>query len=180
MILLQAYQHTMADHNRLDSEPDQPPPRSQIDWGFFFQWLLATTVGWAIGWGLVGDISIGVVIGIGQWLVLRRFMFEPGWWVWASSIGWGVGWAVIVVVEIIPADAGIAGSGVIGLIFGLLLGTAQWLVLRQHVYGAGWWVLASTVGWAIAFTGLLGQTVIGVVAGIVTGLAMDLLLRFPR
>ena len=42
------------------------------------------------------------------------------------------------------ADAGwVAGTG----LFGTAAGVLQWLVLRGQVPGAGWWVLASTVGW---------------------------------
>jgi len=39
--------------------------------------------------------------------------------------------------------------------FSLLLETgfavAQWLVLRRYIWNLGWWVLASVVGWNIAF-----------------------------
>ncbi len=37
------------------------------------------------------------------------------------------------------------------LSFGLALGVLQWLVLRPHVRNAGWWVLISVAGWALAF-----------------------------
>jgi hypothetical protein len=41
--------------------------------------------------------------------------------------------------------------GLSEVIFGALLGTAQWLVLRR-VLMAGWWVPATCLGWAIAGT----------------------------
>ena len=39
------------------------------------------------------------------------------------------------------------GGGAIG---GLLIGGAQWLVLRRHVSSAHRWVVASMLGWAVA------------------------------
>jgi hypothetical protein len=42
---------------------------------------------------------------------------------------------------------------------GAVVGGAQWFVLRRHVYRAGWWVLASAVGWAAgqaAYLALMG------------------------
>ena len=41
------------------------------------------------------------------------------------------------------------------ILFGPLVGVLQLLVLQPHVARAGWWVLASTLGWAVygAFTG---------------------------
>ena len=35
-------------------------------------------------------------------------------------------------------------------LFGVAGGFTQWLVLRHRILGAGWWVLASTLGFAIA------------------------------
>jgi hypothetical protein len=35
-------------------------------------------------------------------------------------------------------------------LFGVAGGFTQWLVLRRRIFGAGWWVLASTLGFAIA------------------------------
>ena len=32
---------------------------------------------------------------------------------------------------------------------GVVAGLLQWLMRRRHVTRAGWWVLASTVGWAL-------------------------------
>ena len=61
-------------------------------------------------------------------------------WVLASILGFAVGAAM--------------GNAVTDLIFTALFGVAggftQWLVLRHRILGAGWWVLASTLGFAIA------------------------------
>jgi len=69
-------------------------------------------------------------IGTGFWLQ----------WVLAGMLGFAVGAAM--------------GNAVTDLIFTALFGVAggftQWLVLRHRILGAGWWVLASTLGFAIA------------------------------
>ncbi len=61
-------------------------------------------------------------------------------WVLASILGFAMGAAI--------------GNAVTDLIFTALFGAVggfmQWLVLRRQITGAGWWVLASTLGFAIA------------------------------
>ncbi|MCL4867975.1 MAG: nucleoside hydrolase [Anaerolineae bacterium] len=70
-------------------------------------WVLATTGGWLIGmllflipdwpnqtnrflnFGLIFFV-IGLAIGIAQWLLLRRRLFQAGWWIAANVVGWGL------------------------------------------------------------------------------------------
>ena len=150
-----------------------------IEWSLWFQWLLATTLGWLLGI-LIGEIGVGVVVGIGQWLVLRQRIHQAGWWVWASTVGWAVGWALIVTGVVISPEARSYRLACGWSCVGVMLGIAQWLVLRRMVHYAGWWVLANAIGWAIGLTGILGATVVGAVVGAVTGFALDFLLRYPR
>ena len=49
-------------------------------------------------------------------------------------------------------DIIVAGSVGIAL-GGILTGVLQWLVLRRQVARAGWWVLATTVGWVVGGPG---------------------------
>jgi len=154
---------------------------SSIEWSLWFQWVLATTLGWIIGWGFIGEAGIGVVIGIAQWLVLRRLGYQAGWWIWASTVGWAVGWALIVTGLIVPPEGGVLASLAAGAVLGVTIGVAQWLVLRRFVYQASWWMLASTVGWMVGLTGVFGGTVAGVLAGAMTGFMLDWQLRyFPK
>ena len=74
---------------------------------------------------------------------------------------------------------------------GAVTGTLQWLVLRGQVSRAGWWVLASTVGWGLGMTAAIALSrgvgasdfvalgVIGAVLGAATGGALVWLLRRP-
>lgn len=161
-----------------ETPPDQRTP--SIEWAIWFQWLLATTLGWGLGWALSAEAAVGAVIGIGQWLVLRRLVNEAGWWIWASTVGWVAGWAIIVSGVIIPPETSLVASLIAGAVIGASLGLAQWLVLRRFVAEAGWWIPVNVAGWSVAFTGLLGSTVTGTVVGAVTGFALDWLLRQPR
>ena len=80
-----------------------------------------------------------------------------------------------------------------GVWLGLRFGIAQWLVLRRHVPGAGWWVLASIVGVAVSVAvistvtagveeagGIAGGGAVGgAVYGALTGGVLVWLLRQP-
>jgi len=154
--------------------------RITIDWALLGQWILASTLGWVVGWILSGDVGVGTVVGITQWLVLRREIGRAGWWILATAVGWTLGWAVVMAGVIVPPQPDLAGSMLAGAIIGLIVGLSQWLVLRLAVDQAGWWVLASTIGWAVAMTGMIGWTLSGAAAGALTGLMLDWLLRFPR
>ena len=78
------------------------------------------------------------------------------WWVLASMVGWAVGGGL----------SGSLGSIQAGYVGGMTVGAAgagalQWLVLRQRIAGAGWWVLATllssaVVGGLIVAVGLVG------------------------
>lgn len=47
--------------------------------------------GLAAALGLV----LGSVLGIPQWLVLRRYVLRAGWWVGANSLAWAIGMGAI-------------------------------------------------------------------------------------
>ena len=139
-------------------------------------WSAGGAAGGTAGWGLSRDIAIvgygagaavgGIAAGLLQWLVLRRQIARASRWVLASAVAG----AVIGVVGVAlgatlgfgtrwvgggPETTGEASSGewalfvLLGL-YGTVLGVLQWLVLRRQVARAGWWVLASTVGWPVS------------------------------
>ena len=138
---------------------------------------LSRPSGLLVGGAAVGAIG-GAVLGVLQWLVLRRQLARAGWWIEASTVGWAVGGAAF----------GLAGGAVAGFL--------QWLVLRRRLARAGWWIAASTVGWAIGpvivlFGGVIGELdavlivllvgalwgIGGVVGGAITGTVLVWLLR---
>jgi len=75
-------------------------------------------------------------------------------WVLASIVGW---WALSLPVSAIAPVVG-AMPVVSGSIVGAGVGIMQWLVLRRRFHRAGWWVLASTMGWAVGWA--VGQNLI--------------------
>ncbi len=173
-------------------------PVSRPGWRLWFLWFMAGAIGW--GWsmdaGLFGvsprfeilpslpalgvpryiNVVVGaILVGVLQWLVLRRYLRGSVRWIPASLGAAGVGALVMFGVGAMDADLGLLiGAG----LFGTLLGVTQWLVLRGQVASAGWWVLASTVGWIVAFPlGDLGGPPGWSVYGAITGTVLVWLLR---
>jgi hypothetical protein len=84
------------------------------------------------------------------------------WWIGASIAGSGAGvllWVALgATLEAAGVDIDSPGStlttvfpGVVGAAFGTPFGIGQWLMLRRHLRRAGWWVLASSVGYGLVF-----------------------------
>ena len=103
--------------------------------------------------------------GVGWRLWLR--------WVLASVVGWGVGGVVLgpVFSVVEPAFGLLVSGAAVGAIGGAALGVLQWLVLRRQLARAGWWIAASTVGWAV------GGAAFGLVGGALAGFLQWLVLR---
>jgi hypothetical protein len=138
------------------------------------KWVLVSTLGWAVGWAFVPEFAVGAVIGTAQWVVLKPLIRQDGWWIAASAGGWAAGWAIVL--SVFPPGTELLAEAVIGASLGLV----QWLVLRQQVHGAWWWIVLSTLGWSVGLMGILGAPLAGAVAGAATGMALEFLLRHPR
>lgn len=103
----------------------------------------------SIATGIVcGAIAVGALVGLMQYLVLRRFLRSPAWWILASTFGWTwIGFAATSLAYtpqfgfVINTDGSfdesniiaripILATGCLWLIFaGVLLGLLQWLIL---------------------------------------------------
>lgn len=93
-------------------------------------------------------------------------------WVFASTIGWVIGWFFV-------------GEPMVGLV----LGIAQWLVIRPYGDRLGWWLVATAVGWVAGWglilagwitppnAGLIGAVLSGAFIGTVLGLVQWLVLN---
>ncbi|HYN68837.1 MAG TPA: hypothetical protein VEX41_01345 [Candidatus Eisenbacteria bacterium] len=175
---------------------------TRAEWGLALWWVVATTAGWLVGFAvceafsaflrsLSGDGAIiGTGVGIAQWLVLRRQFSGARWWILASVIGFGIG--KVLGDQLAAAVGGPVGIALGGATIGVAAGLLQWIVLRREVAAPGWWVLASTIGWAVAWMiigtiedGAAGPSgsayLIGVagaaLAGVITGATLVWLLR---
>jgi hypothetical protein len=120
-----------------------------------------------------------LLTGLLQYLLLRHYLPRIGWWIAATALGWPLGIAVVYLGYAIWPVALNANSTWSAMLIGAVTGLAQWLVLRWRVPRAGWWVLASVLGWGLTrliagevFTSLLELLIIGAVPAAVTGLAL--------
>jgi hypothetical protein len=147
-----------------------------FNWTLWIEWLGATAIGWLLGALVLPELalfSVGLVMGILQWVVLRQRLRQAGWWILASAVGWTASWGIALALA--PQGIGMLTEPLVGA----AMGTLQWLVLRQQLRQAGWWIVISILGWTVALTGLAGQVLAGAVVGAVTGIALELLLRYP-
>ena len=122
--------------------------RSGIGWGFWFLWAVAHMVGFAvvvlagnpileeIAFVLVG-IAAGIVVGIVEWLVLRRWVARAEAWVLGSTLGFlvgvALGWSTGIPLRSEFSDGVAAGAGVavFGVVFGAITAlTLVWLPRR--------------------------------------------------
>jgi hypothetical protein len=115
---------------------------------------------------MVFRLVSGALGGATQWLVLRSWLPSLRSWVLATSVGSAIAFVIsnsLGSVTLIPPSEGIMGVFqpsmsvlplfVFGGISGLVLGVAQWLVLRAKLPQAYWWIPLSSIG-------MLGESVI--------------------
>jgi hypothetical protein len=123
--------------------------------------------------------TLVLLTGLLQYLLLRHYLPRIGRWIAATALGCLLGIAVVYLGYAIWPVALNANSVWSSMLIGAVTGLAQWLVLRRWVPRAGWWVLASVLGWGLVrliagevFTSLLELLIIGAVPAAVTGLAL--------
>ena len=153
-------------------------------WSFFIQWTAASFLGITAGeilfsWlegKLLAPFLSAVVIGLMQWLVLRKRIKRSGWWVIVTTVGFF--FPLIYYYWVGQLSDGIGEAGFIFLILILILipililtiaGLLQWLILRGKVYQAGWWIVITPLVFFIAPIALYA---------IIEDLPFDLLILF--
>ena len=182
--------------------------------GLWLGWALATMVGMALGYlpsalfvdqlelglaRIVVPLFAGILIGLMQWLVLRRYVHDSGDWVWNMIGSWVAAYtAGFLVVNFLAR--GLLGVIVAYVLFGLIVALIQWPVLRREIPTLGWWIMANVFGWGIGavlsqliisflsvsgaapsllVTTLINSIVTGLVAGLITGAALVSIVRQP-
>ncbi len=154
--------------------------------------------------------ACGLSIGLAQWFVLRRLIKRTGLWVAATAAGYAsigllplvasafqpswLHWAQELIifgkmhwlarVEASWPEASWPAGAVTLVMFGVVLGIAQWLVLRGRVRQAGWWIAISVGGWALAALSGLTSPMLAVLLSflapaVVTAAGMGWLQRGP-
>jgi hypothetical protein len=147
---------------------------NEFDWSLWFQWLMATTVGWLFGRFFLPNlaiITIGLGMGILQAIVLREHLANPWLWILATTVGWGIPGIILFFLN----PSGLEFFN--GLLIGITLGFAQWLILRTIVALSGWWIIMNVVAWTTGMAFLPGILTTGVMAGLITATTLALLLR---
>ena len=121
----------------------------------------------------------GGIVGYAQWRVLRTMFPTIGSssWLTATALGAIIAWLLGMIPSTVasfqsassphppqePSESTVlilaAGLGAVG---GVILSFAQWRVLRRAAEGAGWWLPANAIAWAVAMPWiffLVGATV---------------------
>ncbi|BAZ17077.1 serine/threonine protein kinase [Calothrix sp. NIES-4071] len=185
-------------------KPSFPKKWGKFEFNFLLSWILATITGVMIG-GLIGFIIgfaaefmvgaitksvtigyisggaifgliTGILVGAAQSLVLHQHDYKFKWWMLVTILGFTIE-------GILSVLTGYGAKGEMLIIPSIAVGLFQWLVLRQHVRRAYWWVLASSSGGVIGiaiykgvqyflgnaysiFGGILGLVGFGLITGI--------------
>ena len=90
-------------------------------------------------------LFVGLGMGLGQWLLLRRYVMHMAGWILATGVAMLLAgvfrWSL-------PADTARELIGPLTVPAGAsLLAVCQWFVLRGRVPHAGWWVVICIGGW---------------------------------
>lgn len=89
--------------------------------------------------GLAGGLIAGLVIGGGQYLALRGTPLGRPVWMLATGIGLGAG--VGLATALFGASTAVNDIVLRAPVTGMVLGIAQWLVMRRAVrFSMAWWV----------------------------------------
>lgn len=127
---------------------------------------------WIPTW-IVTALLLSLPVSLVQWIGLRWLLpISP---IWVLSVPAGVLlWEILLFrVNLFwfwQDDESIAALTIPYLLLGLLIGLAQWLILRRRFSGSSLWLLGSTIGaggglWLILVTDLINQS--GFLAAIV-------------
>jgi hypothetical protein len=99
-----------------------------------------------LGLAVLLGVVAGPILGVAQWIVLRRFVPRAGRWLWANALAWGVGMPMIFAgmgvvpwsshaAVIVPAVYGVCA--VAGVVVGAIHGAALVQLLPSEADEAG-------------------------------------------
>ena len=136
---------------------------TQWKWGIGLQWLFVNALAWMAAFGALSKITdfierwlsqftttlspqllmipgvlvFGIVLGFFQSLWLRKKFDIPGGWTRATAFAY-------LLILALPASL---HPAVYSILSGVLIGGAQWLVLRKTFPAQSWWILLSGGSW---------------------------------
>jgi len=98
--------------------------------------------------------TLCLISGILQYGLLQRYVPKMGAWVLATMAGCLLAFATIILIYRVFEAAFYFWNGTfVFATIGGMIGLCQWLFLRRRIPKAGWWVLASFLGWGLAVLG---------------------------
>ena len=118
-------------------------PRRKPGWGFWLLWVFANAGGGIAG--SVASFAVSITVGVVAALILALVGMSTGENAFVNSVLSSVMLTTVFLAAF-------------GTVLGAAIGFTQWLMLRQHVHKAGWWVPASAVGWIIWCLGIVIAT----------------------
>ena len=127
---------------------------------------------------------MGLLTGVLQYELLRRYFPRMRSWVAATIGGWLLGAFLILTHGWLNPTNTVLSLDLAFLIMGLSIGVGQWLLLRQRLPRAGWWIGANVVGWSILALvtngnsmGQFGLFALGLLPACATALMLALLIK---
>jgi len=128
-----------------------------------------------------------------QYALLRRYLTKMGWWILTSGVGWLLSVTMVIYFDLVFMQKfglnltfwNINLKWTIFLsVMGALIGLFQWFLLRRRLPKAGWWILASILGWGLIdpiiglpFTGVFDILAIGIFPALATAICLWFLFR---
>lgn len=184
--------------------------KNKLTIGFVGLWILFTSIGLLIGeiagfalsysvvnlfihhnTNLILGLCLGAVVGYSQWFLLKKKFPISSFWGLACAIGVGLPFIVVSIAEEtgikMPAffnndiiywiNYNFLSAGIFG---GLLSGLLQIHLLKPFTNRAGWWLLASSIGWGLCFLlvrvvkdrFLITMVASAILLGVVTGFSL--------
>jgi hypothetical protein len=180
------------------------------------RWIRATWAGWVLGvpvivaLALIGEAigiggaqalvgaGMGIAVGFLQARAIRGVLPGASRWFWSCAVGLAIPFLVTDIWKPTGLSAAYSLFAAVAL-GGVVIGAWQSLILRSRLRRAGWWMLASAVGWvlagamaaaadplshapglrgiwgALAYLGIIAGG--GLILGLVTGAALVWMLR---
>ena len=102
---------------------------------------------------------IGLLTGFVQYRMLRSYLPRIGGWVLLTAAGWLTGLLLIATSYRLKWIDPTIYFDVVFFLMGLSIGVAQWLLLRQRLPRAGWWIAANLAGWGLVALITTGNTI---------------------
>jgi hypothetical protein len=152
--------------------------RPAFDAAFWFQWIMATTLGWLLGGYLLANLPVlpgGIGAGVLQWPILYQRIPRAWRWLVTTALAWLAGALLLLLAVPVAVQPWLAG-----FVIGPIVGLGQWLILRREVHWSAWWIAISTIAWTTGLLLLPGALSTGSLSGAITGLALMLLFRAPK